>query len=297
MRAASSPYSLPAIVQPRSTRRRANFWSLWRVPLSRDTVQSGHTVVRRPIEDGENIDAWTRVRRMSADESLSPIDALTIPPPPQATPAPGRRRNTVGNTWTWLWKDTLCRVAPFALAGGWYLRHARRDVPPTHSSLTRELLLGVSLGLPMAGVASAFRAWVAPDYRLPTSADQALQTAFYFAVNAPAEEMFWRGMVQSATVGGLRRIPGLERVAPALGWSLATTAFGAYHRLGKWSWRSIAGVTVAGGLFGALYEFRTPSRRLLAPTLVHGFATAGFLSWGDAYLHVRARGRPGRRKA
>lgn len=220
---------------------------------------------------------------------MSAAEVLTLPPPPESPQGPIIERNTVADTWDWLWKDTLFRVTPFALSGGWYLWRARRHAPAAKRDVVRETLLGLALGVPMAALAAVFRGWVAPRYRLPTAVDQGLQSAFYFAVNAPAEEMFWRGMVQSAAVSGVRHIPALRHAAPTLGWMGATAAFGAYHRLGKWSWRSIAGVTVAGGLFGALYEFRTPSRRLLAPTIVHGFATAGFLSWGDAYLHLRDR--------
>lgn len=228
---------------------------------------------------------------MSTNDLPHAMDALTLPPPPDSASALVPQLNTVADTWDWLWKDTLLRVTPFALAGVWYLRHSKGEVSSSPRAVAREALVGLAWGVPMAGVAAAFRAWEAPRYRLPTAADQALQTAFYFAVNAPAEEVFWRGMIQSAAVNGMRRIPALRRAAPVLGWTGATAVFGVYHRLGKWSWRSIAGVTVAGGLFGALYEFREPSRRLLAPIIVHGFATAGFLSWGDAYLHQRARRR------
>ncbi|MGH2487145.1 MAG: CPBP family intramembrane glutamic endopeptidase [Ktedonobacterales bacterium] len=233
---------------------------------------------------------------MNTDDIASGIDDVILPPSPEPLPAPPTRtyRNTPRDTWGWLWKDTLGRVVPFALAGAWYLRRAHRKAPmaaPSPRDVAAELALGVAVGVPMAAVAGAFRSWVAPGYRLPTAADQALQTAFYFAVNAPAEEMFWRGMVQSAAINGLRRLPATRAAAPALGWAAATGAFGAYHRLGKWSWRAIAGVTVAGGLFGALYQMRPRSRRLLAPTIVHGFATAGFLSWGDAMLHARGQRR------
>ena len=230
---------------------------------------------------------------MNTDDILNTLDTIAIPPPPGSAPH-AASRNTPGETWSWLWKDTLSRVVPFALAGGWYLRRARlrgAHSPITRGELVGDIALGVAVGAPLAAIAGTFRAWVAPGYRLPTAADQALQTAFYFAVNAPAEEMFWRGMVQSAAVNGLHRAPKLQRAAPVLGWAVATSAFGAYHRLGRWSWRSIAGVTLAGGLFGALYQFRPRSGRLVAPIIAHGFATAGFLSWGDAFLHLWTRRR------
>ncbi len=92
-------------------------------------------------------------------------------------------------------------------------------------------------------------------------------------------------MVQTLTISGLRRLRLRQRSATALGWALATTAFGMYHRLGNWSWSAVAGVTAAGGLFGAAFLATGKRRSLLLPTVMHGFMTAGFLSWGDVFLH------------
>ena len=210
----------------------------------------------------------------------------------------GVARNTVADTWRWAWKDTTMRVLPFAAAAGVYARLSGRGLAGiglTGEGWRREALIGLAVGAPLAGLAAAFRRWVAPGYRLPTAADQAVQTLFYLAINAPGEEMFWRGTVQDMIVRGLRRAPRLHRLRPAsgvLGWALTTAVFGAYHRLGKWSWRSIAGVTFAGALFGALYQWPLGGNRkrsILAATIAHGFATAGFLSWGDVYLYLRQR--------
>ncbi len=184
------------------------------------------------------------------------------------------------------------RVLPFLAASGTYawFRHDTRQRNHKHAGrLGRDVLAGVALGLPMAAMAAGFRRWVAPRYRLPTPADQALQTTYYFAVNAPAEELFWRGTVQALAIDALARAPGLSRVARPLGWALATAAFGAYHRLGHWSWRAIGGVTLAGGFFGLLHLTRPRRWSLLVPTIVHGFATAGFLSWGDVVLDIWRR--------
>jgi membrane protease YdiL (CAAX protease family) len=149
----------------------------------------------------------------------------------------------------------------------------------------REVAMGVAVGAPLAGIAAIYRGWLAPRYRLPTLPDQALQTAFYLAINAPGEELFWRGMIQTAATGAFAAVPTLRPLARLLGWAVATAGYGSYHRLGGWSWRSIAGVTAAGALFGRLYTGRTGNRSLLAPIIAHGFATAGFLSWGDVALH------------
>ena len=200
-------------------------------------------------------------------------------------------RSTVPDTWSWMWKDTLGRVVPFVAAGAVYARVSgggARGVGWTREGWVGDLALGIAAGIPLAAMAAAYRHRIAPRYRLPTPSDQLLQSAFYLGINAPAEEFFWRGVVQTLAISGLRRLRLQQGSATALGWALATTAFGMYHRLGNWSWRAIAGVTAAGGLFGAVFLATGKRRSLLLPTVMHGFMTAGFLSWGDVVLHQLA---------
>ena len=196
--------------------------------------------------------------------------------------------NLPRDTWRWVWKDILTRLVPFVAASWAWARFSRRgaeEVGLRGDDLLSDTLLGVAVGLPLAQISAVFRRWVSPQYRLPTPADHTIQTAYYFILNAPAEELFWRGIVQSLSIRALRQAPGLRRVAGLLGWASATAAVGAYHRLGGWSWRSIAGVTAAGGLFGALYAL--PQRKSLVPAIIaHGFATTGFLNLGDAALYA-----------
>jgi membrane protease YdiL (CAAX protease family) len=197
--------------------------------------------------------------------------------------------NTPRDTWGWLWKDTLGRVTPFLLAAWAYQRFTpwgKEDIAMRGDAPLADLAIGVAVGLPLSHIAAVFRRSVAPAYKTPTPADQALQSAFYFLANAPAEELFWRGVVQPLATRGLRAVPVVRRVAGPLGWAATTATFGAYHRLGGWSWRSIAGVTAAGGLLGAMVS--APKRRSIWPAVIaHGFATAGFLSWGDVALYRR----------
>lgn len=203
-------------------------------------------------------------------------------------------RSTVRDSWNWAWKDTVIRVLPFAAAAGVYARISGRGLDGigiTDEGWRREVLTGIAVGVPLAGLAIFFRGKVSPGYRLPTAPDQLAQTLFYFAVNAPGEELFWRGTVQDLAVRGLALVPRVGKMAGLLGWALTTATFGAYHRLGNWSWRAIAGVTFAGAIFGALYQWPRGKRSLLAPMIAHGFATAGFLSWGDISLNLRQRRR------
>lgn len=209
-------------------------------------------------------------------------------PPAAAAPARVIHRNTVRDTWRWLWSDTAFRLAPFAAASVAYAAlwgGGAAGVGVIAPQLPRDVLWGVGIGVPLAVAASAFRRWVAPYYRLPTAADQVFQSAFYLALNAPVEEVFWRGMLQTLAVRGAGLLVGAGGVAGLIGWALTTAVFGAYHRLGNWNWRSIAGVTAAGGVFGLAYLLQPAPRDIWLPTIIHGLATAGFLSWGDVALH------------
>jgi hypothetical protein len=197
-------------------------------------------------------------------------------------------RSRLRETWRWVWRDTAFRLAPFALATGVYARFwggGAAGVGLTAAYLPRDLAVGTLVGLPLAALAAGFRRLVAPGYRLPTAGDQALQTSFYFLLNAPIEELFWRGTVQTLAVAGAVALLGPGALAAGLGFVAATAVFGAYHRLGQWSWRSIAGVTAAGGVFGLAYLLQPEPRSIFLPSVIHAFATAGFLSWGDVALH------------
>lgn len=196
-------------------------------------------------------------------------------------------RNTVPDTWDWLWKDTAGRVTPFFAASIAYALWRRKSDENANTIFPRgswlpDVLGGIALGVPLAAVAALYREWTGAYYRLPTPADQVVQSSYYFFLNAPAEELFWRATVQDATVRALSHVPGVKRHNALVGWALVTTVFGLYHRLGNWNWKSIAGVTAAGAAFGAIYQWR---RSVVMSTIMHGFATAGFLSWADAYMH------------
>lgn len=203
------------------------------------------------------------------------------------------RRNVARETWGWLWPDTLRRLVPFGAAALVYARWRARGgedigLAPRHPA--RDVALGAAVGIPMVGVAAAFRAWAVPGYRLPTAGDQALQTFFYLAMNAPVEEIFWRGMVQNeATRAAECALGGAGARAAAVGWLVATGTFGIFHSFGgNWNWRSVLGATAAGGVFGLTYLLQPRPRSLWPSVIVHGLTTAGFLSWGDVALHWRA---------
>jgi len=136
----------------------------------------------------------------------------------------------------------------------------------------------------MATFATVYRILiVGPWFRRPTLSDHCLQALFYLLVNGPVEEFFFRGFLLAAVT----QWTGWA----GWGWLVSTAVYTLYHRLGKWNWRSVAGVGLAGSLFSTLYLCQPQPWSLFVVIVVHGFTTWGFLSLGDEVLYQRWKRR------
>jgi membrane protease YdiL (CAAX protease family) len=190
-------------------------------------------------------------------------------------------RSTVVDTWRWLWPDVLMRILPMGLIPFLYI--AILHLPLAFLGLTlhdvpQQVIIGLVIGISMAAFATTYRMFiVGPWFRWPTPSDQILQTFFYLCINGPVEELFFRGFMLAAVTQWTGWL--------GWGWLVSTAAYILYHRLGKWSWRSVGGVGLAGLVFSLLYLAQPSPRSLLAVVIVHGFTTAGFLSWGDEVMY------------
>lgn len=206
----------------------------------------------------------------------------TIKPPQVA-------RSTVADTWRWLWPDVLTRIIPLGLIPFLYITIFH--LPPAFLGLTlhnwpQQLVIGLSLGLVMACFAIAYRMFiVGPFFRRPTPVDHAIQAFYYLVINAPVEELFFRGFLLAAVTQWTGWI--------GWGWLVSTATYTLYHRLGKWNWRSIGGVGLAGLVFSFVYLVQPEPRSLLAVVIVHGFTTWGFLSLGDEIMYQRWKRKRG----
>jgi membrane protease YdiL (CAAX protease family) len=94
-------------------------------------------------------------------------------------------------------------------------------------------------------------------------------------LNAPIEEVFFRGLIQ----GGLTALT----VAP-LGLVVGTAAYVLYHRLG-WSWPDTLATALLGIPVGLAFWLLPSPPSLLGVTLAHIGATCGFLGPGPYLLH------------
>ncbi len=190
-------------------------------------------------------------------------------------------RSTVSDTWRWLWRDVLMRIIPMALIPFCYI--AIFHLPAAFLGLTlhnapQQVVIGLIVGSGMAIFATTYRILVVgPWFRWPMVNDHLLQGFFYLVINAPVEELFFRGFMLAAVTQWTGWL--------GWGWLVSTAAYILYHRLGKWSWRSVGGVALAGLVFSLLYLAQPSPRSLLAVVIVHGLTTAGFLSWGDEIMY------------
>ncbi len=198
-------------------------------------------------------------------------------------------RSTVADTWRWLWPDVLMRIIPLGTIPFLYI--AIFHLPLAFLGLTlhnwpQQLVIGLVLGIVMTCFATTYRMFiVGPWFRRPTLGDHVLQGIYYLVINGPIEELFFRGFLLAAVTQWTGWL--------GWGWLVSTVSYTLYHRLGKWSWRSVGGVGLAGLVFSFLFLAQPEPRSLLAVVIVHGFTTWGFLSLGDEIMYRRWKRRQG----
>ncbi len=195
------------------------------------------------------------------------------------------KRSTPADSWRWLRIDLPTRVVPMLLAPlvfAWLLHWSLADIGlPALSwqQTAQQIGLGLAIGIPFSLLVAAYRVIISPRYRLPTLGDHLFQSSYYLFFNAPAEELFCRGFILTLVA----RLSG----SLALGWLVSTVIYASYHKLGGWGWKSVAGVAVAGMLFGILYISQPGQPSILLPVVVHGLTTCAFLNVGDVAARMR----------
>src|SRR5260370_25831988 len=111
-------------------------------------------------------------------------------------------RNTVADTWRWLWPDMLMRIIPLAIIPFLYI--AIFHLPLAFLGLTlhnwpQQLVIGLVVGLVMTSFAITYRILiVVPSFRSPTPGHHLLQGFFYLVINGPVEELFFPGFLLAA---------------------------------------------------------------------------------------------------
>jgi len=206
------------------------------------------------------------------------------------SPSPRVVRSTVADTWHWLGPDLWMRIIPLTVIPLLYIAFFHLPLSflgLTFNNVPYQVFIGLLIGIVMAAFAIIYRMYiVGPWFRWPTFSDHLFQGFFYLVINGPGEELFFRGFLLAA----------VTQWTGWIGWGvlLSIATYTLYHRLGKWSWRSVSGVGLAGIVFTLVYLLQPTPRSLLAVVIIHGLTTCGFLSWGDEALYRRWKRRQGK---
>jgi membrane protease YdiL (CAAX protease family) len=191
---------------------------------------------------------------------------------------------TTTDSLAWMRPDLLMRLVPFAgvVAVVWLVwRPGWLGLGP--GRLGVQLAFGIPGAVLFFAASCLLQSVISPlrgSLRVPAShADAALQGGYY-ALNAPIEEAFFRGLLQ----GGLAALAG-----PAAGIVAGTGAYVLYHRLGGWAWIDVLATLLVGLPVALAYWLLPGPPSLLGVTLVHIGATCGFLGPGP-WLLRRLRG-------
>ena len=184
----------------------------------------------------------------------------------------------IPDSWSWMRRDLLTRLAPFALiAIGIAVVFRPSWIGFGAGDLRAQLIFGLA-GAPLLFAAAT---WV--QLRLtrrrgvlsvPTGPADAWFQAGYYAVNGPIEEAFFRGVVQ----GGLGAL-----TTPVIGYLVGTIAYVLYHRLG-WSWQDTLATALLGVPLGLAFWMLPGPPSLLGVSIAHVGATCGFLGLGPLLL-------------
>jgi membrane protease YdiL (CAAX protease family) len=204
------------------------------------------------------------------------IPAATAPfHRPVALLVPTSTRDSVA----WMRPDLLQRLIPFtAVVAAVWLVWQPRWLGLGPGRLDVQLAFGVPGAVLFFGASCLLQVLLTPrrgSLKVPaSSADMGLQAGYYF-LNAPVEEVFFRGLLQ----GGLTALAG-----PFAGILAATAAYVLYHRLGGWAWIDVAATAMVGVPVALAFWLLPGPPSLLGITLVHAGATCGFLGPGPWLL-------------
>jgi membrane protease YdiL (CAAX protease family) len=184
----------------------------------------------------------------------------------------------IPDSWSWMWRDLLIRLAPFtAVFAGVAMILRPKWIGLSAGDLGAQLAFGLA-GAPILFVAAT---WVQLQLTrrrgvlsVPTGAGDAWFQAAYYALNAPIEEAFFRGLVQ----GGLGAL-----TLPVVGYAAGTAAYVLYHRLG-WSWPDTFATALLGVPLGLAFWLLPGPPSLLGVSIAHAGATCGFLGLGPLVL-------------
>ena len=190
---------------------------------------------------------------------------------------PALPQRTVRDSLRWIGKDVPARLLPFAavaLIWAYLLAGGAETLKLTWRVTGTDVALMLGAGIPVFVACTIYRARYWPIHDLATPRAHFVEDGYFLVFNAPAEELFFRGMLQSWAMS-------VGFVPPAVGFVAIALLFGFYHRLARFPLPFLLLATAGGFLFGLLFLVSTT---ILTPIIVHFIADLALFNLGPTLL-------------
>ncbi len=186
-------------------------------------------------------------------------------------------RHTARYSLSWIGWDVVKRLVPFAIVAliwAYALANGADTLKLTWRLTGLDFALIVGTGIPTFVACTLFRRRYWPIHSLASPRAHLVEDGYFLFFNAPAEELFFRGMLQSWAMS-----VGLWH--PVAGFVGVSFIFGFYHRLAGFPLSFLLLATAGGILFGLLFLV---SSTILTPIFVHFIADLALFNLGPALL-------------
>ncbi|MDE2817565.1 MAG: type II CAAX endopeptidase family protein [Chloroflexota bacterium] len=185
--------------------------------------------------------------------------------------------HTARDSLRWIGKDVLVRLLPFAIVAfiwAYALAGGSETLKLSWRLTGMDFALILGTGIPAFAACTLFRARYWPIHSLASRRAHLIEDGYFLFFNAPAEELFFRGMLQSWAMA-------LGFIPPAVGFVSVALVFGFYHRLAGFPLPFLLLATAGGFLFGILFLL---SGTILTPIIVHFIADLALFNLGPTVL-------------
>ena len=190
---------------------------------------------------------------------------------------PALPQRTMRDSLRWIGWDVPLRLIPFAaisLFWAYILANWTETLKLSWNLTGLDAALILGTGIPAFVACTLFRTRYWPIQNLASPRAHLIEDGYFFFFNAPAEELFFRGMLQSWAMS-------LGFLPPAVGFAAVAVIFGFYHRLVGFPLPFLLLATAGGVLFGLLFLV---SSSILTPIIVHFIADLALFNLGPALL-------------
>ncbi len=190
---------------------------------------------------------------------------------------PALPQRSVRNSLRWIGWDVPLRLIPFAavaIVWAYLVGDGLETLKVTWRITVIDVALMLGIGIPVFAACTLFRSRFWPIDSLASPRAHLVEDGYFLLFNAPAEELFFRGMLQTWAMS-------VGFVPPPVGFVGVAVFFGFYHRLVGFRMPFLLLATGGGFLFGILFLV---SNSVLTPIVVHFIADLALFNLGPVVL-------------